>query len=307
MKKTLTLLLAALLILGMAACGTAAPSSKTLTLGALPSIDVIPFVIAEQQGYFKKYGLTFKLELFKSAKDRDAAFQSGALDGFCCDEVAVCIYQNSGTDLKITGMTDGEYALVVGKDSGIADLAGMKGRSVAISEKTLIEFVLDKILEKGGLSPSDVVKTAVPAVPVRLEMLNAGQADAALLPEPFAIFAENGGGKRLSSATQIGLYPSVIAFEKKVIDSGRADIAAMYKAYNDAVDYLNSTPISEYEDLIIKTVGYPEEMRGKIKLPKFTKDMMPTEADLAVVVAWASAKGLCASTLAPKDLVENVR
>lgn len=307
MKKMLAFVLALLLILGLTACGTAAPSAKTLTLGALPSIDVIPFVIAEQQGYFKKYGLTFKLELFNSAKDRDAAFQSGALDGFCCDEVAVCIYQNSGINLKITGMTDGEYALVAGKDSGITDLAGMKGRSVAISEKTLIEFVLDKIIEKGGLAPADVVKTAVPAVPVRLEMLNAGQADAALLPEPFATFAENGGGKRLSSATQIGLYPSVIAFEKKVIDSRRADIVAMYKAYNDAVEYLNSTPITEYEDLIIKTVGYPEEMRGKIVLPKFTKDMMPGEADLAAVVAWASAKGLCASTLAPKDLVEKVR
>ncbi len=307
MRKMLAVVLALLLVLGLTACGTAAPSAKTLTLGALPSIDVIPFVIAEQQGYFKKYGLTFKLELFNSAKDRDAAFQSGSLDGFCCDEVAVCIYQNSGINLKITGMTDGEYALVVGKDSGITDLAGMKGRSVAISEKTLIEFVLDKILENDGLAPSDVVKTAVPAVPVRLEMLNAGQADAALLPEPFATFAENGGGKRLSSATAIGLYPSVIAFEKKVIGSRRADIAAMYKAYNDAVDYLNNTPIAKYEDLIIKTVGYPEEMRGKIVLPKFTKDMMPGEADLAAVVAWASAKGLCASTLAPKDLVEKVR
>ncbi len=307
MKKPLAILLATLLILGMTACGTAAPSGKTLTLGALPSIDVIPFVIAEKQGYFKKYGLSFKLELFSSAKDRDAAFQSGSLDGFCCDEVAVCIYQNGGTDLKITGMTDGEYALVAGKDSGVSDLAAMKGRSVAISEKTLIEFVLDKMLESGGLAPDAVVKTAVPAVPVRLEMLNAAQVDAALLPEPFATFAENGGGKRLSSATQIGLYPSVIAFEKKVIDSRRADIAAMYRAYNDAVDYLNSTPISEYEELIIKTVGYPEEMRGKIVLPKFTKDMMPGESDLAAVVAWASSKGLCASTLAPKDLVEKVR
>ena len=307
MKKPLSILLATLLILGMTACGTAAPSGKALTLGALPSIDVIPFVIAEKQGYFKKYGLSFKLELFSSAKDRDAAFQSGSLDGFCCDEVAVCIYQNGGTDLKITGMTDGEYALVAGKDSGVSDLAAMKGRSVAISEKTLIEFVLDKMLESGGLAPDAVVKTAVPAVPVRLEMLNAAQVDAALLPEPFATFAENGGGKRLSSATQIGLYPSVIAFEKKVIDSRRADIAAMYRAYNDAVDYLNSTPISEYEELIIKTVGYPEEMRGKIVLPKFTKDMMPGESDLAAVVAWASSKGLCASTLAPKDLVEKVR
>jgi NitT/TauT family transport system substrate-binding protein len=306
-KKTLSILcVILLLLLPLSACSGHA-TGKTLTIGALPSIDVMPFVIAEQQGYFKKYGVSFKLELFNSAKDRDAAFQAGTLDGLCCDEVAVCLYQNAGTDLKVTGMTDGEYVLVAGKDSGVKTIAELKGKSVAISEKTLIEYVLDSILAKNSLQAADVVKTAVPAVPVRLEMLNAKQVDAALLPEPFATFAINDGGVALSSATGIGLYPSVIAFPKPNIDSRHADIAAMYKAYNDAVDYLNSTPIANYEDLIIKTVGYPETMRGKIVLPKFTKNNLPLQGDLQAVIDWASAKGLCQKTLDPKNLVTAVR
>lgn len=306
MKKTLIVLLALLLLLPLSACATK-PSDKTLTIGALPSIDVMPFVIAEQQGHFKKYGVNFKLELFKSAKDRDAAFQAGTLDGLCCDEVAVCIYQNAGTDLKITGMTDGEYVLVAGKNSGIKTMADMKGKSVAISEKTLIEYTLDSILAKNGMQAADVVKTAVPAVPMRLEMLNEAKADAALLPEPFATFAINDGGIALSSATGIGLYPSVIAFTKQTIDARRADIAAMYKAYNDGVDYLNSTPIATYEDLIIKTVGYPENMKGKIVLPKYTKNNLPLQGDLQAVISWAAAKGLCQGTLDAKGLVVAVR
>ena len=63
-----------------------------------------------------------------------------------------------------------------------------------------------------------MIKTAVPAVPTRLEMLNAKQVDAALLPEPYATLALNDGGTALCSATGIGLYPSVIAFPKQAID-----------------------------------------------------------------------------------------
>lgn len=306
LKKALALLLLMLMLIPAAACKAVDSMAETLTLGALPSIDVLPFVIAEQQGYFKKHGVNVKLELFQSAKDRDAAFQAGALDGFCCDEVAVCIYRNAGTDLKITGMTDGEYVLVAGKAPGIASVSGMKGKSVAISENTLIEYVLDKILEKDGLTPADVVKTAVPSVPARLELLNAGKADAALLPEPYAALAVNDGGTALASATGIGLYPSVVAFTRQTIDGRRRDIAAMVAAYDDAVDYLNSTSITDDEDLIIKTVGYPESMKGSIKLPTFTKNRLPPAADLHAAIAWASAKGLCKDSLDPKDMVEDV-
>ena len=306
MKKLAAAFAAVLLLLPLAAC-TGQNAARPLTVGALPSIDVLPFVIAGKQGYFKKYGVEFKLELFKSSKDRDASFQANALDGLCCDEVAVCIYQDGGTDLVITGMTEGEYVLVAGKDTGIKSIADMKGHTVAISENTLIEYTLFKILEKNGMKVQDVETMAVPPLAVRLEAVNSGLSDMALLPEPFATFAENEGGVRLQSATGIGLYPSVIAFPRQMIDGRRADIAAMYKAYNDAVDYLNSTPVSEYEDLVIETVGYPEEMRGKIKLPVFTKDAMPGEGDLPAVIEWAAAKGLCKPDLDADKLVELVR
>lgn len=305
--KRLRFLAPALLlaVLTCACSGTAAPE-KALRFGALPSVDVLPFVIAEKRGYFKARGVAVDLQLFQSAKDRDAAFQAGALDGFCCDEVAVCIYRNAGTDLRIAGMTDGEYALVAGGGSGIESFAGLKGRTVAISENTLIEYVLDSLLEKNGLAPGDVTKLAVPAVPVRLEMLNAGRADAALLPEPYATFAGAGGGVRLGSATSIGLYPSVIAFAGPVIRDRRDEISAMFAAYDEAVSYLNGTPVSEFEDLIVREAGYPESMKGSIRLPAFHRQALPAVGDLRAVVAWASAKGLCGAGLAPEDMLAAV-
>ena len=163
------------------------------------------------------------------------------------------------------------------------------------------------MLTKNGMSPADVQKTAIPAVPTRLEVLNSGKVDAALLPEPFGSLALKSGAVELSRATGIGLYPSVIGMEKKLIDTSRSEIAAFYKAYNDAADYLNSNPISKYEDLVIKTVGYPEDMRGQIKLPTFVKNREPQPGDMDAVRDWAAAKGLCKADAPTDKLVEIVR
>lgn len=51
--------------------GNAAEDSKeavTLSLGLLPSIDAIPFVIAHEQGFDKKHGVNLDIQTFKSAK-----------------------------------------------------------------------------------------------------------------------------------------------------------------------------------------------------------------------------------------------
>ena len=53
----------------------------TLNFGAMGSIDTIPFVIAQENGYFEEEGIKVNLELFNAAKDRDAALQAGQLDG----------------------------------------------------------------------------------------------------------------------------------------------------------------------------------------------------------------------------------
>ena len=69
----------------LSACG--APQSQKseplpkLTIGLMPDVDSLPFIIAQEEGYFKEEGLDIELQQFKSAMDRDAALQSGTLDG----------------------------------------------------------------------------------------------------------------------------------------------------------------------------------------------------------------------------------
>ena len=312
-NKTMIICAAVILLISLTACSTpdkgteyeADKLAKTLNFGAIGSVEVIPIIIAEEKGYFEKEGIKVNFQSFKSAKDRDAAFQSGNLDGIICDEVAIALYQNADFDVKITGYTDGNFMLIANPDSGVKSISELKGKSVAISEKTCIEYTLDTILEKNSLLPEDIEKSMVPAIPTRLEMLRTNKVNAALLPEPFSTLAIKDGGILLGSANASGIYTSVTAFTQAAIDSKTSEIKAFFRAYNKAVDYVNSTPIAEYEDIIIKTVGYPEDMKGKIELPEFRKNILPEEADIKSVIDWAVKNNLLKKELNPADLTSS--
>ncbi len=307
-NKLVALLLVGAMLLSFTGCAQNDSSGeKTLIrIGMMSSSDVIPYVLINEKGLAEKYGFTLELQVFTSAKDRDAAFQAGELDGVLTDYVGVCMYQNAGFDVKITGITDGDYILVAGKNSGITDISQIKGKSIAISEKTLIEYTLDNILLKNGMQPSDVVKEVVPRIPDRLELLRNDKIDLGLMPEPFATLALASGAVKLGTANECGLYPAVSAFSKTALDSKTKAVKNLYKAYNEAVAYMNKTDIREYEDIVISAVGYPAEMKGTITVKDFRTSKLPPKEDVEAAIQWASEKGLCEPTLTYSQMTYDV-
>ena len=198
--------------------------TNPLTIGVMGSIDTMPLIIAQENGFFDTHGVEVNVEVFKAAKDRDAALQAGALDGVLCDEVAIAIYQNADIDMKITGITDGQFALVAGANTGINTVNDLVGKKVAISENTVIEYTLDTILEANGVAIDSVEKVAIPPMPTRLEMLNSGEVDAALMPNPFSDAAVSAGGTIIEKVDSTGKYISVTAFTQEAIDTKANEI-----------------------------------------------------------------------------------
>lgn len=285
---------------------TSNTQKQVIRFGMMASTDVIPFVIMNENELSDKYNFELDLQVFTSAKDRDAAFQAGELDGVITDYIGICMYQNAGFDVKITGITDGDYILLAGNHTGITDIDQVKGKSIAISENTLIEYTLDTILEKNDLEATDVVKEVVPRIPDRLELLRNDQIDLGLMPEPFATLALSENAVLLGTANEFGLYPAVSAFSMEALEGKMEAIQNFYKAYNEAVDYLNETDISEYEDTVIEAVGYPEEMAGTIEVKPFRTSILPSEEEVLKAIDWASSKGLCKSDLSYQQITYDV-
>lgn len=310
MKKILALVMAAVMTFSLTACTTEetnTEASQTLTIGAIAAVAILPMIIAQENGYFEELGLDINIEIFKNAKDRDAALQAGELDGVLCDQVAIAIYQNAGIDMQITGITDGVFQLIAGKDSGINSVSDLAGKTVAISENTVIEYTLDQILIENNVDVNSVEKIAIPALPTRLEMLNAGEIDASLMPDPFSDAALAAGGSLIAAVdSQTGDYISVTAFLQEVIDTKLPEIKGFYKAYNKGVEYLNNTDVSEFEDQIIDIIGYPETMKGNIKLPLFRENMVPETEQINRVFDWARNKGILSIDISAEDVITNI-
>lgn len=312
-KKIISAFMAVAVLATMTACGKVedAPQGETqetskLTLGVMGSIDSIPMVIAKDKGYFKEAGLEVDLQIFKAAKDRDAALQAGELDGVLADQVAISIYQNSGIDMKITGTTSGYFTLVAGKDSGIQSASDLVGKKVGMSQRTMMDYLVDYIEEENGLDKEAMEKVAIPAMPARLEALNNNQIDAAILPAPFSDSAIASGAKEIVKIYNKDIMLSTTAFSQKTLDENKDAVQKFYDALDKAIDYMNDTDISEYEDIVISTVGYPEEMRGEISLPEFQNHYLPSEERVQAVFDWSFEEGIIEKELKASDIISNV-
>ena len=295
-KRVGCLALAAAAMLAVAGCGTGSQSAgsgkmQELSIGLMPDTDSLPFLIAEEKGYFADEGVKVDLKPFKSAMDRDSAMQSGHLDGAVSDMLAAAFAKDGGFDVKVTSSTDGSYKLIAGKAEPAADVKGLRGKDVSVSRNTIIEYVTDEILAK---------------IPTRLEMLQNGKLAAATLPEPMASIAIYNGGRLLKSSDDLGINPGVILFTDKATKDKQKEIQAMYRAYNRAVDYLNSAPREEYIDFVIEKAGFPPAAKEALKLPTYHKAALPKEQDVTDCIKWLNDKDLVKETYGYDDLVINL-
>ena len=313
MRKIIAGFLIMISLFSLAGCGQEKKAAetdktaKTITIGIMPDVESIPFIIAEKNGYFKQEGVQVKIEPFKSAKDRDSALQSGKLDGVITDLLAVVFANEGGIDLRLISRNDGNIELMAGKDSGINSVQDLKGKSIGISSNTIMEYSLDQMLAAEGMKAEDINKVAIPQLPTRLEMLQGGKIDAAILPEPLAGVAIKNGAKVLNSTDQMANKAGAIAFTAKSLQESPDEIKAVFKAYNDAVEYLAQEPASSYIDYIIEKQGFPAGVKDSIQLPQYSKAEAPSEKIFNDVVQWMKNKQLIKGNYEYKDLVaENV-
>ena len=307
MKKILLLSMLILTLALAAGCGNSNDKTQKdlqpITIGLMPDTDSLPFIIAKEKGYFAEEGIEVNIQQYKSAMDRDSALQSGNLDGAVSDMLAVAFAKAGGFDVKVTSFTDGSYKLIASKDAGINNVKALAGKDVAVSRNTIIEYVTDQILAKEGMDSESINKVIIPQIPTRLEMLQNGKLAAATLPEPMASIAVSNGCMYVTGSDELGINPGVIMFTAKTVDNKTAEIAAMYRAYNKAVDYLNNTSRDEYIDLVVEKGGFPPAAKEALKLPEYHKAALPKESDVTDCIKWLNNKGLVKEHFSYQDIV----
>lgn len=306
MRKLIAVMMMVCMMLA-AGCGSSDNAQKKelgeLKIGLMPDTDSLPFVIAQEKGYFAEEGLKVELQQFKSAMDRDSALQSGNLDGAISDMLAVAFAKSGGFDVKVTSFTDGSYKLVSGKEEAASSVQQLQGKDVAVSRNTIIEYVTDQILHKAQMPEESINKVIIPQIPVRLEMLQNGKLAAATLPEPMASIAIHNGCHYVTGSDELGINPGVVMLTGKSVKDKSAEIQAMYRAYNKAVKYLNSAPQEEAVALAVEKGGFPPVAKDAMKLPVYHEAGLPKESDVVDCIHWLNQKELVKETYSYDDIV----
>jgi NitT/TauT family transport system substrate-binding protein len=285
-------------------CAASAPAGAAeLRVGVLPDVDSLPLLVADAAGGFAAEGVQVRLVRFTTAMERDAALQSGAVDGVVSDLLAAALGVQGGFAVRVASLTDGRYGIVTAPGSGISTAAGLAGVQVGISTNTIIQYATDTLLSRAGLASDMIVGLAVPKIQIRMELLLSGQLKAACLPEPLLTVARARGATLISASDDAGFRAGVIIFTKAALDARTADVQRFYKAYWKAAQAVNANNDS-YRDFLVKTAGFPEEARAAFTFVRYLKPRLPETADVVAVLSWMKGKGLLTREIEPAALLD---
>lgn len=263
-----------------------------------------PFIVAQKQGIYDSLRLHVNFIYFTSAVDRDAAFQSGKIDGAVTDYLSAAVLQYHHVPLKFIMKNDGYFCFIVSKQSRINNRKQLKGQNIAISRNTIVEYATDQLLDKAAISTSEVNEPEIGQIPIRLQMLQYGQIEATFLPDPFASIAMSSGNKSLISTRELGIDFVGTAFSQKALNEKNREIKLLVEGYSIGVKYLQTHSPKEWKQLLIEEIGIPEMLAGLIALPSYEVATLPSAKNIAKAVAWLKARGRIPKTFQETNLID---
>lgn len=286
----------------LTACGSKT-EPETLKIGVMSDVGAVPFLIAKEQGFFEEEGLDVELSVFKSAVDRDSALQTGNLEGAMADVLSVIFFNNAGIDMRIVTTANSDYKMVSSPALDNKSFMELDSISVGLSSHTVIDFASQKIAEENGFEDK-LDKVAIPQMPVRLEMLRAGELSSATLPEPLASAALLDGGEVIGSTTEFNLYPGVFLASSDSLKDRKETWMKFFTAYNKAVDLINKDPQSISFDLLVEKLGFPPVLKDSFSLPNFDKARQPDTYTFETIMSWMELNELSQVTYSSEELID---
>ena len=184
----------------------AAHAAEHLKIGVLPAGDSLIIHAAAEDGFFAARGLDVEPVPFQSALELGAAMRAGALHGHFGDIINVLTQNESGSPQRIVattsragqGMRYFGLALAPGEKAG--SLEELKGAEAATAGATIVDYLLTRLLRVRGLPDGYFSRQEIRQIPIRVQMLAAGQVRCAFLPEPLISLLEKKALRAMKAA-----------------------------------------------------------------------------------------------------------
>jgi NitT/TauT family transport system substrate-binding protein len=302
-------MLASLLgIVLLGGCGQEEP--QVLRIALIPVLDVLPFHVASQNGYFKDLGVEVEAVPVKSGQERDTLMQTNQVDGMLTDLLSPVLFNQQSAEIKVVRTARRVYPdkpmfrLLAAPGSDVTSPQDLARVPVGVAQNTVIAYLTDRMLEKAGLSSDDILFEEVSAIPVRFELLVNGEIAAATLPDPLASGAMAAGAVLVTDDTSVPeLSQSILTFSADALAQKPEAVRRFLEAWEMAVEELNMHP-DQYHDLLVTEGRVPESIQGTFGMPPFPKASVPTPAQLADVNQWLLDNGLVGNKVPYERMVD---
>ncbi|MDO4172378.1 MAG: ABC transporter substrate-binding protein [Prevotellaceae bacterium] len=259
--KSIVYIIFALSLLSVCACGGAdnarqqaetrqREDSAALKVGVLPTEDCLPVILAGRMRLYDTLGVSVRLKYYKALSECGRALKDSLVEGAVIDSTLMAWLNGQGVGLSSELRTDMHWQLLTAKKARISRLSQLVDKIIAADSHgeshRLAELAIDSLTRKGQL----VFIVQVEDLGVRLSMLNTGNVDAAMLPEPYASKARKAGARVIG---QVKSRPAgVVAFREKAMrsETRQKQLELFKKAVAMAKDSISINGLSHYKELM---------------------------------------------------------
>ncbi len=299
-------ILALVAVLSLGACGSQ-QQAGSIRIGTMPTEDILPMWVAEEEGLFEDAGVNAEIVVFDSAQSLSAALTAGEVDIAMTDPMRAVKLCESGTDLSLQWITlgataqQGRFGVLTSADSGITSLADLASgtKGVGLAANTVPEYVFDKLCEQANIDPASIPVSEVASLPDRYGLVAAGQLDAAALPASMLALGQASGLVLLADDTAGENVSQSVMVVRDAYDTGEGakTLDAVREVWDEAASQINANP-ENYRVILVEKANLNEKVADSYPISEYPmartaqgEPAYPPAELIEPVLSWMSTKG----------------
>ena len=273
-KIFLTVLIIALIVVGLFSITYFKKDKNTVKIGQLPILASLPLYVAQENGYFTEQGIEIEVFNLQSSNQLVDAVVRGDIDIVVESSAvpALIVETIDSNKLKIFSVSDITPetpfdSVIVKADSTLESLEDLENKKIGVFPGSTATNLLKKYLTEQGIDISTIEFIQI-IPPNQLSALYAGSIDALHPYEPSTTIAiESGNAKKIYGsvyASQLNHNPQGVALISTAFLKSNPELAKKtIAAFDKASDFIEQND-EETRKIIEKYVGVDENVANNV-------------------------------------------
>lgn len=308
LRRCLTLIVVVfslIAVLSLSSCSSEEDPVK-IRIGTMPTEDILPMWVAEEEGLFEEAGIDVEIVTFDSASALSAAITAGEVDMAMTDPMRAIKLCESGVPVSLEWVTlgtdaqQGVFGVLVSPESGITSLQDLttSQRGVALAANTVPEYVFDKLCEQQGIDFAIITTHEIASLPDRYGLVAANQIDAAALPNSMLVLGQAADLIVIADdSSGLNVSQSVMIVSDSFNTEQNAELLALVRGVWDiAAAQINADP-EKYRELLVEHANLNETVAATYPISVYPmanssagEAAHPSASIIEPIIAWMKAK-----------------